>query len=226
MRIASEIPNYGMSCATDLQHNIATIVAQESITKVIETGTFQGLGTTKAVLKGMKGHGLDFEFISIEVNPLFCRTAIANNKNIKGLFIKNGLSTPKQMIPVDATFNVPAHIIVDHDPDIRNELYLKEVDFKVEDDLLRKAIDSMNGKPELVILDSVGNMGLIEFKYLMSLLPDHGFWLILDDTGHVKHYESLQICKANPDKFTIVMESDESEDQKSAIIEVKCTSSI
>ena len=39
MRIASEIPNYGMSCATDLQHRIADLIVEQTITTVIETGT-------------------------------------------------------------------------------------------------------------------------------------------------------------------------------------------
>jgi len=220
MRIASEIPNYGMSCATDLQHNIATLVGQETITKVIETGTYLGLGTTKAVLKGMKAHGMEFQFISIEVNPSHCRQAMANNVGIHGVEFWNGLSIPKPQLPVDTTFNVPDHVIVDHHPNVRHLLYTREVDFNVQDNLLKVAIDHLGGDPELIILDSAGHMGLIEFKYLMSLLPHHAFYLVLDDIGHVKHYESFEFIKQNPEKFHIISQSDQGEVHRSAIVQV------
>lgn len=220
MRIASEIPNYGMSCATDLQHNITDIIGQEVITKVIETGTYLGLGTTKAVLKGMKAHAMEFQFISIEVNPNHHKQAIANNIGVAGVEFWNGLSIPKPQLPTDTTFNVPDHIIVDHQPSVRKLLYEREVRFNVKDDLLKSAIDYLGGDPELVILDSAGHMGLIEFKYLMSLLPNHEFWLILDDIGHVKHYESFELIKQQPEKYNIVWQSDQGEVHRSAIVQV------
>lgn len=222
MRIAHHIKDYGMSCATDLQNNITTLVGQEVLTKVIETGTYLGLGTTKAVLKGMRQHGMEFEFISIEVNPEHHRQAVANNVGVQGVKFWNGLSIGKPHLPVDTTFNVPDFVIVDHEPSVRNKMYRKEVDFNVEDELLKKAIEHFNGEPELIILDSAGHIGLIEFKYLMKLLPNHEFWLVLDDIGHVKHYESMQLVRSDPEKFTIVWETLEG-DHKSAIIKV-CTS--
>lgn len=223
MRIASEIPNYGMSCATDLKHNITTLVGEEVITKVIETGTFQGLGTTKAVLNGMRAHGMEYDFISLEPNPEHYRQALANNIGASGLHILNGYSIKKEMVPTDFTFDVPAHIIVDHKEKDRDALYRKELSFNVDYDLLPHAINAFNGLPELVILDSAGAVGFIEFKYLMSLLPTHEFWLVLDDIRHVKHYNSFEVIKSTPEKFQIYWESEG--DHASAIIKV-CSSSM
>lgn len=220
MRIASEIPNYGMSCATDLQHHITTLVGQEVLTKVIETGTYLGLGTTKAVLKGMRIHEMEFDFISIEVNPEHFRQAIANNIGVDGLHLLHGLSIPKSKLPIDTTFNVPDHVIVDHQAPVRAKMYHKEVNFNVDDCLLKRAIDSMGGEPELIILDSAGHIGLIEFKYMMELMNGKEFWLVLDDIGHVKHYESFEIIQSNPEKFDIIWQSDPGEIHRSAIIKV------
>jgi len=217
MLLASTIKNYGMSCATELQHNITTLIAEETITRVVETGTYLGLGTTKAVLKGMKLHAMDFEFISIEVNPNHHKQASANNIG-SGAIFWNGLSIPRAIEPIDISFDVPANIIVDHTSE-NYDLYKQELIFDVPDNLLERAckID-----PELVILDSAGHIGFIEFKYLLSLMAGKEYWLILDDTGHVKHYHSLQYIKAMPEQFDLIWESDEDELHRSAIIKVKC----
>ncbi len=220
MRIASDIKGYGMSAANDLINNIRTLVGQEVITKVIETGTYMGLGTTKAVLKGMREHEMEFEFYSIEVNPQYAKMAMKNNVGVKGLHILNGLSVPKSQLPTDATFNVPNHVIVDYKPHERFKNYMAEVSHNVPDCLLKVAIEKLDGIPELVILDSAGHMGLIEFKYLMSLVPHHEFYLLLDDIGHVKHYETLQLIKSNESKYNVIWESDQGEIHRSAVIKV------
>ena len=220
MRIAEDIKGYGMTCANDLEHGLTTLVAEETLTKVIETGTYLGVGTTKAILKGMRIHGFEFDFISIEVNPKHYYQALANNVGVKGLHLLNGLSIPKSQLPIDTTFNVPDHIVVDHQPSVRSSLYQKEVAFDVEDNLLKRAIDALDGKPELVVLDSAGHMGLIEFKHLMSLLPHHEFWLVLDDIGHVKHYQTMEFIKLYPEKYDITWQSDQSEVHRSAFIKV------
>lgn len=214
MLIANQLKGYGMSCSTDLQHNITTLIAEETITRVVETGTYLGLGTTKAVLKGMKLHGMEFEFVSIEVNPHTHKQAVANNIG-SGVAILNGLSIPRALEPINISFDVPENIIVDH-VDLNN--YKQELIFDVPDNLLQKACDI---NPELVILDSAGHIGFIEFKYLLSLMKDKEYWLILDDTGHVKHYHSLQYIKEMPEQFELIWESPEDELHRAAIIKVK-----
>lgn len=220
MRIASEIPNYGTEVAEDLRSKIVELIYSETITKVVETGTYKGTGTTRAVLEGMMKHGFDYEFYSIEVNPKYASEATLNNIHAKGLTVLNGLSIGRPHLPIDTTFaGVPDHIIVDHHPENRQKLYNKEIQFAVPDHMLTYAVTRLNNEPELVILDSAGHMGLIEFKYLMELLPHHSFYLALDDIGHVKHYKSFELIKSNPEKFEVLWESDIA--HKSAIIKVK-----
>ena len=64
-----------------------------------------------------------------------------------------------------------------------------------------------NGKPDFVLLDSAGHMGIIEFDYFLSLVRGP-CTLMLDDTRHVKHHPSLQRMKADP-RFVIELESPE-----------------
>lgn len=216
MIVASTIKNYGMSSNYDLMDYITTLIEDRQITQVIETGTYMGLGTTKAVIDGMLKHGMDYQFITMEVNPNYYHQAVNNNVGTQTEFW-NGLSIPKSMLPTSVTFNVPDFVVVDHHENERERNYTQEVSFNVEDDLLAKACKI---RPEMVILDSAGHIGFIEFKYLMSLLPDHDFILVLDDIHHVKHYDSFQYVKSRPDKFTIIWQSDDSEMHRSAIIKV------
>ncbi len=201
-----------MTSTSEFNHHLTTLIAHENITRVIETGTYLGNGTTKAVLKGFRILELDYDFISIEVNPDYHAQAKNNNAGTNVNFI-NGLSIPRSMLPVSITYDAPDHIIVDHlDPNC----YTKEVLFNVPDAMLNLAVEL---KPELVILDSAGHLGLIEFNYLMQLIPNDAFYLALDDTNHIKHYHTLELIKQHPNKFEILW-NDQSDDHQSAIIHV------
>jgi len=217
MLLASNIPDYGMTCTTELQHQITSLIIQENITRVIETGSFLGLGTTKAVLKGLTQLGLDYKFISIEVNPSFYKQAKANNIGTQVQFI-NALSIPRSLEPINfTTEGLPDYVIIDHEDDKALENYKQEINFKVPDSMLSLAVEL---KPELVILDSVGHCGLIEFKYLMTLLPHHEFYLVLDDINHVKHYQTMLLVESMPEKFEILWRTEKDLSHQAAIIKV------
>lgn len=213
MRIAEQVVKNGMSAGDSFMRWITTIIREHECKKIVETGSYMGTGTTRAIREALTG---DEEVYSIEVNPEHYAQAKKNNE---GTIIKflNGLSIPKPKLPIDTTFNVPDHVIVDHYPENRNALYQKEVRFDVTDALLKKVLKEWNNRPDFVILDSAGHLGLIEFKYLMSMAKGT-FFLALDDTDHVKHYESMQLIKADSERFTVLFET--SEKFGSAIIKV------
>jgi len=200
MQIAENLVKSGITSSNEFNKQLTQYA--KGLTKIIETGTNYGTGTTMAILNGL-GDGSDFDFYSIEVNPQNFLIAQKNLGKRKGLHLLNGLSVSKGMIPVNATFEVPEYIIVDHQPAVRDSLYLKEVTFNVPDNQLDFALRQFDYKPELVCLDSAGNMGLIEFHYLMNRVTG-GFILALDDTCHVKHYETMEYIKSNSDQFKIL----------------------
>lgn len=209
---------YTMDASPDLQYHITTLIGMETITSVVETGSYLGLGTTKAVLKGMRVHGFDYEFYSIECNPTHYRQAVKNNEGQKVNFIL-GKTLPKSMEPINLSFeNIPDDVFIDFTPETRDEMYRSEINFNVPDDQLGKVFSKL--KPEMVILDSAGHLGLIEFNYTMQLLKGHSFWLVLDDIQHIKHYHSMQIIRSRPDDFEVVWESEPDELHRAAIIRV------
>lgn len=205
MRIAEEVVKQGMAAGSAFMDAITDLIWTEKLNKIIETGSYHGTGTTRAIRNGMTGGE---EVYSIEVNPAHHRIAKKNNAD-SGINFLLGLSVPNSMKPVSSTFDVPDWVIIDHQPNVRDGLYTREIMFNVPDDMLRYAMSKVDFRPDLVILDSAGHMGLIEFKYLMTLVPDDNtFYLALDDTNHVKHYDTLQIIQAD-ERFTEVFSTDE-----------------
>jgi hypothetical protein len=63
-------------------------------------------------------------------------------------------------------------------------------------------------QPDFVLLDSAGHLGHLEFVYTTSKLRGRCF-IALDDTNHVKHYQSVLDMKQDPKRFRIVAESKE-----------------
>lgn len=206
MRIAEQVAKDGMKAGTAFMDFITDTIRDYSLTRIIETGSYMGTGTTAAIARGIEGME-SVEVYSIEVNPEFHRIAKENNEGSPIVFVL-GLSVPRPMIPIDTTFNVPDTVVVDHYPDVRAKMYRREVMQHVKDDMLRECLSLMDNRPQMVILDSAGHMGWIEFNYLMQYVKGE-FILCLDDTNHVKHYDTINYCKQHPEKYELLFETDE-----------------
>ena len=204
MQIAEELVRDGMTSGHEFAHKLTEFVYGHAFTKIIETGTYQGMGTTKAILNGLSG---DYKFISIEVNPNNFRIAKNNLKGFKGLHLINGLSVGKEDLPDSIPDEFPDYIAVDHQPANRLKLYCDDVNHNVRDHALNMALASFDFKPEFVLLDSAGHMGFIEFKYLMQRVKG-SFYLALDDTNHIKHYDTVQWIEQSAG-FTEVYSTDD-----------------
>ena len=204
MRLAREISKGGMVAGDSFMSAITDLIRTEKLMNIIETGSYHGLGTTKAIRDGMSGGELVY---SIEINPQYIRTAMANNRGSGIKFLK-GLSIDSKELPTSFSFDVPDHVVIDHlDKDMVKN-YSQEVRFAGDDNLLQFALFKMNLCPDLVILDSAGHLGLLEFNYLMSRVKG-SFYLALDDIGHVKHYDTMQYIINNSDRFKILFQTDE-----------------
>lgn len=188
MQIAQNIMPNGMAAQSDFCEAITNLIKTNKLKKIIETGCYMGEGTTAAIAEALLG---DEQVYSIEVNPKYYEAARKKHSGTNINFYL-GLSIGRSDVPNSFTFDVHDNIIIDHLDHNRNILYKQEISFKVPDNMLGKALDKLNNRPDLVILDSAGHIGLQEFKYLMDRI-EPGFFLALDDTNHVKHYRTYQI---------------------------------
>jgi hypothetical protein len=206
MQIAEDIVKQGMTSSGAFNEALEAFVANQRIKTVIETGTYLGEGTTKAIIKGLQSHGEPFQFFSIEVNPSHYSKAVMNVGKIEGVFLLNGLSISKSDLPKQVEFtDFPEWVVVDYQEKVREKSYITEVNYNVKDNILYECLKAVDCKPDLVVLDSAGHIGEIEFDELMKWVQGK-FYLALDDINHVKHYKTVQKIKQD-ERFKIVWET-------------------
>jgi len=200
----------GIDTIVDIQLHKASLFGKEIFklfknirpTKIIETGTYLGLGSTNTIATAIQSLKLKSIFYSIEVNPYHIEKAKESLGELNSFVsLVNGLSIPKEKLPTIDEIQKELisnsendKLFVDHQEENRASLYMAETDFNyVPDDMLNTCLKKFDYCPDFVLLDSGGHVGYLEFNYLISLLKDDCY-IALDDIFHVKHYKSfLQI---------------------------------
>jgi hypothetical protein len=195
------------------------IVRERRPRKVIETGTFLGQGTTAVIAAALRDAGIDdARFYSIECNQVHHEHALRNLRDAglaERVTLLHGLSVPRSLLPTlqqieeRCVRNIEFdEIFIDHEEHQRAWLYFKETDFGgVPEDLLGECLRRFDGRPDLVLLDSGGHMGNLEFNYLVERL-DGPCVVALDDIHHIKHHKSFRQLQSD-DRFELVTSSRE-----------------
>lgn len=198
----------GVQDNSEFEHFLREIIRQARPEFIVETGTYLGQGTTRIISSALKENNLTAAtFYSLECNPEHHRQALANLEK-SGLlpFVKPllGVSVPRSLLPDAAAIReetiekARGDIFVDHQEEKRIELYLSETNRpNLAEDLLGRCLRECAGKPGLLLLDSAGHMGNVEFNYVLKLLRGPCY-IALDDIRHVKHARSVEQMKADP----------------------------
>jgi glycosyltransferase involved in cell wall biosynthesis/ADP-heptose:LPS heptosyltransferase/Flp pilus assembly protein TadD/predicted O-methyltransferase YrrM len=223
IRIAGEVATPSDLTAVDGESEFARAIKELFTTirpsKIIETGTYHGEGTTRVIAETLRELGLnDTVFCSIECNPDNYRQAMANlaHRNLDDrVTVLHGVSVPRGKLPgieeieASCVSNIEYDdIFVDHQEQQRALLYYRETDFTgVADDMLGRALEIYGESPDFVLLDSGGHMGNVEFNYLLSRLRGPCY-LALDDIFHIKHHKSFRQMQEDP-RFEILLTSKE-----------------
>lgn len=223
--VASSVETKGMAVnkESDFAYRLRKLIKENHFKNIIETGTYLGQGTTSVIASALKEEKItNHKFYSIEANPEYFNKAqknLAQSQLGEYVYLLNGLSVPKNVLPSEqeiekmCIYEIPNNIIVDHEEKDRVRLYSQEINLQnfqgvnTPDNLLWLALCKMDHKPNIILLDSAGCMGYVEFKYLLSILK-WPCYIVLDDTKHVKHYKSLEYIKGSS-QFDQVYESDE-----------------
>jgi hypothetical protein len=219
MRVAEDILNSGITVDGhgEFSSAIERIIRTYKPKKLIETGTYNGVGTTLAILYGLAGaHGKNgsWKFITMEIDPERCSTA---GKNLGArcigpdkVEIRNQLSISVDMLPNKETIQAKTidaglddSIAVDHQEHVRVERYFEECHKKCQSDCgLQKAIEEFDNCPDFVLLDSSGCIGDIEFYEVIDSVKSPCI-IALDDIFHVKHHISFRVISGD-NRFRIL----------------------
>jgi hypothetical protein len=171
------------------KHIIEAIIKENDIQEVVETGSFNGLGSTTIFANTKK------PVISIECNYNNYVTATNNLSQYDNVCVVHALSTKRE----DALRYIMSEafdIDTKYDSKSPKTFYLKEVCQQV---LFENALDvfANNTNKQLVFLDSAGGMGFFEYLEFMKFSDEvlSNKILVLDDVTHIKHKRSVEHLK-------------------------------
>lgn len=205
------------------------LLSSNKIDFIFETGTFKGDGSTKTIIENFP---IDFSpksFVTVETNPIYVRIARRNLEKYPFVEVVYGSTVS---IEDGMNFIVNNNCIKNHEnfPDVfidtlvnPTEFYINELKGKLgnhsikskifsialnlfyikQDNVLEKYLKPMKDKKPLIILDSAGGIGYLEFKKVINIMGNNPYWLILDDIHHLKHFQSIEYVKNNND-FRII----------------------
>src|ERR1700682_5661688 len=93
--------NTSVGTDSEFARTLKRVFRERRPTRILETGTHLGTGTTRIIGEAIREAGLTgVQFISIEVNPDYVRQA-RENARATGIDvdIRHGLSVPRQLLP-------------------------------------------------------------------------------------------------------------------------------
>jgi hypothetical protein len=206
----NEIVNLNSNLFSQIMENL---IKENKIEEVIETGTFNGLGSTMIFAK----IGIKTQTIESCLSSFFA--AKDNLKNYSNVILHHGSSLRIQemldFIDQDDFYSSSEiktqNISIDGGSVDAKSFYKDEVtgfgySAPPKEDILFNLIN--NPKKQLIFLDSAGGVGFLEFKKFMSI--EESFRknkiLVLDDVAHIKHYRSVSFLKEN--KYNVSISSD------------------
>ncbi len=229
MKLYSTYPYASISMHEDPAFNevVKNMFLANEVKAIVESGTYLGLGSTTniaRILTEVNSH-VDI-FYTIEINKKFCRRARKNLQQFPFIEVINGLSVhyPEAL---EFIANDPAllnhekyeDVFIDSFDPVNS--YLKELKGnlrtqglfswiggkKIEDNIFSRILPTIIHKTPLIILDSAGGIGLLEFNTVLRLMQMNPYYLILDDTHHIKHFRSKKHIYEHPESFKVLYDN-------------------
>jgi len=202
----------------ELRELLQSVIRAQKFTHVLESGTYLGLGSTRFVAESFPVESPPKEFVTLETNWRSWRRAKVNLARFPFIHPVWGLTVKRQeavdFVRQDKFLkNHQAHenIFIDdiNDPVsfYTNELagrlghtgakvgWREKLDRLFQwggEDLLRRKLIQFSDKAPLVILDSAGGIGFLEFTILLQTMAGKPYTVLLDDIHHIKHFRSAE----------------------------------
>lgn len=228
MKLFSESPGASMSMAAseELRSLLRDILKEGTVTHVLETGTFRGLGSTMFVSESFPVDHPPRIFVTIEANWVSWRQAKGNLRRFPFVKALWGRTVPvrKALAFIERDEALRNHreypdIYID---DVANPVYFysQEVAGRLRgsadvpknlvrryfdrlvsyagENLLEKYATKFRSTNPLIILDSAGGIGFLEFTIVEAAMRKFPYLLLLDDINHIKHFRSYRHVREDP----------------------------
>jgi hypothetical protein len=171
---------------SEFRNVVNELLANNVVEEIVETGAFNGLGSTKVFAETKK------YVFSIECNYNNFANATNNLINFENVCVVHGLSLSRHEL-VKGLLNEKFDIETKYDSDYPKAFYMREISHQV---VVENALDLFcnNERKQLVFLDSAGGVGFLEFNALMNYDKSYlsNKILMLDDISHIKHKRSVE----------------------------------
>ncbi|MFH2138514.1 MAG: hypothetical protein ABII88_08395 [Candidatus Omnitrophota bacterium] len=226
MKLYTKHPDASMSmhASSELSQLLQDVVVEEKIKCVVETGTYQGLGSTTFIAESFPKSSPPEIFVTIETNWQSWREAKKNLLHFPFVKCLWGQSV-RQKQALDFISNDEALINHRDYEDIFIDVVTNPVGFYTQEcrgairkisiknyphyffnkilnydgeGLLEKWLQLFKNRNPLIVLDSAGGIGMLEFMIMKETMGDQPYIVLLDDIHHVKHFRSVQQIKLDP----------------------------
>ncbi len=215
-----------MSESRVLARMVREYVGDTNVTHVVESGTFRGTGSTRMLASSFKDTAQPSRFITIEVNYVSWRAAVGNL--IQTPFVRavwgRTVSLQEALRHIRTDEAISSHMMYDdvYIDDIHQPMQFYENELRGAlggmpkapydrarwvydrlfhyqgDDLLQKYLCKYADCEPLVLLDSSGGIGLLEYTIMRKTLQGKRYSIILDDIDHLKHFRSFNEISQDP----------------------------
>ena len=208
-----------MHDSAELRALLTRLIVEERIAHVVETGTHEGLGSTRFVAESFPSSAPPRSFVTIEASWRSWRRA---RRNLRRFAFVQPLWGHTLDVREAVEFIKHDECLREHEkyPDIFIDdvqdpagFYLREVlgglggaprdlprRFWMSVDrlrhyrgegLLERSLADVRDESPLVVLDSAGGTGWLEFTTLLATMKERKYFVLLDDVHHLKHFRSL-----------------------------------
>lgn len=211
-----------------LFETLQLLAKQNEVNVIIESGTYLGTGSTMVLAKAFSDSTNFEKLYTCEVNFNFFKKAKENLRNFSKVICLYGRTISFKEA---REFILSDSVLLDHsafpevfidDTEEPVKFYLNELEgslggskklnllarFKklftpFKEDLLKKTILKNFNKTLLIVLDSAGGIGYLEFLTIQNLLKDKDYYILLDDIHHLKHFRSFDFINKD-DHFKMI----------------------
>lgn len=239
MKLYGESAGASMSMHDDqeIRDVLKRVIQEEKIDHVLETGTHKGLGSTRFIAEAFPEDSSLAKFVTIEANWKRWRKAKRNLSRFSfvqplwgnSVHVNDALDFIRHdKLLHDHRSNDDIFIDDINDPiafyskEILAEercspfmffitpiMHIDAVFNYQGEDVLRRYLREFRNKKLLVVLDSAGGIGFLEFSVLLEEMSSYPYLILLDDILHIKHYRSYNHIRSDS-SFSIIALNEQS----------------